>query len=899
MSLKSRFFKKPWQHGNDEKRLAAVLDQHDPELTSALPELAEHDLSEAVRLAALRRINTEAFWLDARLRETDTEIREAADRFLLRAAINEPSHELQEARLQWFERIESTDTIRSLALKAKDSTLRQRALERVQAQGFLGDCYLAEPDADIAAKVLERIDQTSTLERLHQRLKKSSKIKTKAVLARIQAVQSSRGQYDAEEVNAERLIAQAEALARGEDLDQREARLAELRKAWSELEHLPKKLQARFRGTVSIIEAAMVRPSPAVDEPGSELPSNDRETASVESNMQHIAEAIREELHQNRRNVKPQKLLADWDRAWNALDQIRPADEAVKADFLPILKELQDQVQRQIQSASTRTASPGRGASSERGLDGSVLNAELDNLSQFLETGALTQANQHLSRIRAQLHSLPVKQRPKEISGRLQRLEGRLKEMRDYQHWSHNQQRDELIERVEALADSGQHPDAIAAALKEARAAWQELEKLELLPGEKRKHAAPGGQWRRFQEACSTAFDTAKPYFEKRQTVQEDTLARLEAFVESGLALVDDDSAGPKALTPVMRKARQAIRRLDDLPPRSRGAAAARLRDLMNAISKRLDSVFEQVEAKKRRLISEAETLSQEEELKTAIDRAKGLQADWKRAGQGRRKIDQALWKEFRGAIDPLFEQLDGQRKAREEASQAVIEEIKRVCEKSEALTELPAEELLESGGQMQTLVEEMSQLTPCPPALRNRFEQARHNFSDRKANVLKAQQEQFSRSLVECILSIQDAFSARLAGASVDPKGIIKNSERLPEGLENAIEAVSDETRDPDQLKSLAEDNIESALQIAVEFEFLSGLDSPAQEKNRRMDYQVKRLAARMSEGTSQQDLGAELAELEDRWYRSLPLPENDFKSILARIEKCQTVIRQMMGIA
>ena len=899
MSLKSRFFKKPWQHANADKRLAAVRDEDDPELTSALPELAEHDPSAGVRLAALRRINTEPFWLDARLRESDREIIEAADRFLLRAVVSESADQLADARIQWFERIESGETIRTLALKARDPALRQRALERIQSQGFLGDCYASEADAELAAGVLERIDQISTLERLHQELKKSSKSKSKAVMARIQAIQSASGQYDAGLVDAERLVDQAETLARGENLDQRGSLLPELRQAWDRLESVPERLEARFRGALSIVEAAIARPAPSVSDASSAAAATEAGTDGGESSMQGVADAIRSELRRNRKGLKPQKLLADWDRAWNALGRVGPADLDVKNDMLPILKELQAQVQRNITTTSAAANASDSKVKAGNTANVAAFSTELDALAALLEAGDLAEANQHRNRIRGRLHSLPVKQRPRDISGRLQRLEGRLKELRDYQHWSHNEHRDELIGRVSALPDSGQHPDAIAAALKEARAEWQRLEKLEILPGDKRKYAAPGGQWRRFQEACSTAFDTAKPYFEKRQTVQEETLSRLEAFIEAGMEQARDESLGPKELMPVMRKARQAIRRLDDLPPKSRGAGAGGLRDLMNTISKRLDSAFEQVELTKRRLINEARALGQESDLKTAIDRAKGLQADWKRAGQGRRASDQKLWKEFRAEIDPLFDQLDGQRKEREQANQEVIKKIEQLCEQAEGLTGLPDDELSRARGQMQGLVDSMGSLRPSPPALVKRFEQARRAFSDRQAEIRKAREEQAVRDLADCIEAVQAAFAKRIVGQPVDKDRIGKSCEQVPAGLQAAVEAVTDESNDVDQLKAKAEANLESALQIAVEFEFLSGLDSPTEEKNRRMDFQVKRLAARMSERSGQQDLGSELAELEGRWYRSLPLPEANFSTIQARIEKCQAVIRQMMGIA
>jgi hypothetical protein len=901
MSLKSRFFKKPWQHSNEDKRLVAVREDADPALIEALPELAEQDPSPAVRLAALKRIDEEPAWLEARLRESDADLLDQADRFLLRAATSEGTESgdeaLKDKRLRWLERIESGDAIRSLAVSARDRELRRRAQSRINSQGFLGDCYASEGDAELAEGLLERIEQLSTLERLHQKLKKSNKRKAQAVMARLQAVQSSRGQFDAEQVSAERLVEQAEALARGQHLDERDARLVELKATWTELHHVSNSLQARFAGALSIVEAAMARPLPeARQEEPQDHPSS-TEPSGPDSPMQTVADAIRAQLRRKSQVVKPQKLLADWDRAWNSLKAVTPADEEIKQAMLPILKELQDQVQRRSRAASAGKDADKTSPGASRSPDTAALASELDTLSELLEAGELARAHALSRELRGRLQSIPARQRPRETSGRLQRLEGRLKELRDYQHWSHNKLRDALIERVEALPGTGQHPDAVAAALKEARGEWQRLEKLELLPGDKRKFAAPGGQWRRFQDACSAAFDTAKPYFEKRQSVQEDNQAQLERFVASGMRLVEDESADPKELMPTMRKARAAIRRLDDLPPKSRGSSAGQLRELMNRISQRLDSAFEQVAEEKRRLIKEARTLGEEPELKVAIDRAKGLQADWKRAGQGQRKTDQALWKEFRAEIDPLFEQLDGQRKAREEADQAAIDQIKQLCSEAEALCTQDEEGLLEASGPMQGLADRLAAIHPKPQALVNRFEKARKRLSDRQSEIRQAREAQAVKRLNEGLKLLQKAFSERLDGRTPDRADA--DLEALPKALRATLEAILDDARPGDELRAQAEDNLDAARQVAVEFEFLSGLDSPAEEKSRRMNFQVQRLAARMSEGSQKPDLASELGELEARWHGSLPLPPEDFDALARRIEKCQAVIRQMMGIA
>jgi len=893
MSLTSRFFKKPWQNKNPETRAAAVADASDPELIQALPEIAQHDDSASVRLAALRRIDTEPFWLDARLREKDSSIREAADRYLKRAVTTQANAELIAERLQWLEALDDRELIKTLARQARDPALRARAQRDIKAQGFLGDCYRSESDPELAQALLDRIEQHSTLERLHESLRTSSKAKARAVQIRIQTLQAASGGPSADQLAAESLLKDAERLSRGEDTRDREARLAELRSRWAELDDVPAELSRRFQGAIGIIESAIER---ARRGPEEELPRASTEhqaSDEADSPLGAVEAKIRQALRNRASKAQPEGLLATWDRAWNALDAVAPGDEVVKARMLPVLRELQAQVQARGRSAADQAA-----AASDQSASNESFELQLDALSGHLEAGELAAARTLIGDIRAGLNRLQVRQRPKAAMGRLQRLEGRLKELRDYQHWSHNKHRDELIERVEALAGSDQHPDAVTTALKEARKEWRRLESLEVLPGERRKYAAPGGQWRRFQAACQNAFETAQPYFEKRQNVQEETLGQLDAFIEQGLALAVQDPPDHTKLMPLMRKARQAIRRLDDLPPKSRGAAAGKLRDLMDRISARLDEAFEKVELGKRRLITEAKALTHETDLKTAIDKAKSLQAEWKRLGSGRRKVDQKLWNEFRGSIDPLFEQLDGERKAQDDVRNALMEELKALCDQAEALAELPEDELEAAAGRLQGLVDEWESKGTRPGGLNKRFDKARRTFSDRQTALRARHQRKALEDRANLARSVQQAFRSRLAGEAIDPERLLQDIDLPPVVLREAIDRICDDSQDVPAIEEWAREHVESARQTAVEFEFLSGLESPTEDKKLRMDFQVRRLAERMSEGAGKNDLETEVNALEARWFAALPLPEADYKKLESRVRKSLEVVHNMMGI-
>jgi len=893
MNLKSRLFKKPWQHKDPDNRASAVRESDDPELKTALPELAQHDESAVVRLAALERLNTEPFWLDARLRESDPAIVSAADQFLLRAVTRTEGGPLAETRLEWFAGIDTPDHVRKLATSAKDTALRGAALAKIQAQGFLGDCYVSEPDPELAASILERIDQHSTLERLAQRLKKTSKQRAKAVADRLNTLRAADGSLDPDQIAADELVARIEDLARGKGKENRATALQSLQQEWQKLTRPPASLARRFEGAVTIIEAGMNRPAPLPKTPDDESAEDDSQPNATPA-LAEAAESIRQTLRQARRSLKPQELLGNWDRAWNSLGSPGPADQALKEDMLPILRELQAQMQQKTQSAET--SKPAEPARPVRDFD-----AELDAIATTLEEGNIARANEAIRSARSEIDRLPNRERPKAATGRLHRMEGRLKEMRDYQHWSHNKHRDELIEQIEQLAESGQHPDAISATLKQAREEWQRLETLEILPGDRKQHAAPPGQWRRFQAACKTAFETAKPYFEKRQELQDETLEQLDAFIDQGMELAEQEEADPRKLTPVMRKARQAIRRLDDLPPRTRGKAAGRLRGLMDAISARLDSAFEKVELNKRRLITEARALAHEKDLKVAIDKAKALQAEWQKAGSGRRKIEQKLWDEFRQPIDPLFDQLKGERDEQKQADKEAVAAMEVLCEQAEALAKLDDSELEDAQGRMQGLTSEWLAQNQRPGRLVQRFDKAQARFSERIEQLHERARQQAEQALASRAAQIQQLWEKRLAGEPIAVDSAGAGDSRPESELEQKLVAVTDRIADPessvDALTETTEQNAELARQVVVEMEFLAGMDSPADDQKRRMDYQVKRLASRLGDRSQQPDLATELASLQHRWLTSLPHPPKIHSELAKRFEKCQTVVQKMTG--
>ncbi len=898
MKLTSRLFGRPaWQDRDPALRAQAVAQSRDADLIKKLPELAQHDESPAVRLAALDRIDTEAFWLDARLRESDEAILESADEFLARAVMRKANPDMVKERLEWFARIERPGLVREAARKAPDESLRAAALERIQSPGFLGDCYMAEHSDKLAARILERIEQESTLQRVVDRLRKTNKKRARAAEQRLAAIAAASGHDETVAQIAGRLVEQAEVLSRGNAEGDRKELLERLESQWRELQSVPEALERRFQGAARIVRNSLNRPATA---PPQRDPAEDRtepqaaERAQIDVNLSRLAERIRQQAEASGDDATDSELLSQWDRAWNALEQPGTTEQALREEMLPLLRRIQKRHETASKpSAPTRPAAPS--------ADTAALDRRLDEVGEMLEAGDLVAAHGALRDMQSTLGKLPARQRPGKIVGRHQRMEGRLKEMRNWQHWSNNQVRDELIAKVEQLAESDQHPDAITSALKAARAEWQRLESLELFPGEKRRFAAPHGQWRRFQAACKQAFEQARPFFEKRSEVKEQNLETLDAFIEKGMQTADAESPDRDELLGFMRKARQAIRRLDDLPPKARGPSAGRLKELMNRLSDRLDEAYEQVELAKRRLVAEARELAHEKDLSAAIEQAKALQARWQKAGSGRRRIEQQLWKEFREPIDPLFKQLDHQREEKKQEQQEAVAELEALCRQAEELADLDDEQLPEAEGRFRGLSEDWHGRGRRPQGLDKRFSAAENKFSQRLNELHDRARNQAIEALQVLADAVQSAWQQRTESSDTPPPRPDDlptiDGDPVAAGLSRQLTRVTEPDSDTDELAQWVAHNGEEARQVAVEMEFLAGVDTPAVDRDRRMDYQVKRLARQLGDRSSQPDLASEFSDLQQRWYATFPHPTEVHGELADRVGKCSKVLRSMMG--
>lgn len=891
MSLKERLFGPPWESKDATVRARAVATANDPGLLPRLAEIAAGDPVADVRLAALKRLDDEAAWLKARQHDNDDEIRTAADRFLLRAVCRQPAGDCLQQRLAWLEQIEAGEPLRQIAATGADPEMRQLALSRINSPGFLGDCVVSETDEAIAAEILARIEQVSTLKRIASELRKVHKQRQQAAIERLAALEAGSETHDARDELAAGLVSRAEKLARGAFSGDRHTEAERLKTQWRALANPEQRLARRFEGAMRIVDSALApRARQTSGPPGQAAPAKaDEELARLSDQAQQMAtRAVSDRSAQALSG-----LISAFDRRWNELRSPSEADRALQERFQALVGELQARLELQRKPSSAEKAD--EAADGKQDDQVRALDEALEATDRALAAGDIATAHEATTKARSLHDRIPQKRRPGKAASRLAQMAGKLKEMRDWQHWSNNELRERLIERVGEIDAENLHPDAVTERLKELRGRWKELDAQEVLPGDKRRFGAPQSQWRRFQRACKQAFDAARPYLEKRSEVREQSQRELQEFLDQAHRVADDPDTPNEKLIRYQRAAREAIRNLDTLPPKFRGKAAGALRELMDAISASLDRHFEATENEKRRLVAEARKLLHEKDRRTAIDRAKSLQAEWKKAGRGRRKVDEQLWNEFREPIDPLFENLKKERDERKQAEHQHARALEGLCVRAEELANSDDPE--SSAGQVAGLEDEFNRHAAAPPALRRRFEQAleQHRQQLRSARDARAQAKQ--AHLTALARQLQDTWQRLQAGhesPSPDELPEIPEGDDLAQRLRDRLEHMI-QASDAEALGRDVEAMTDQARKIVIEMECLSGLESPDEDRQRRMNYQVNRLSSRLAGGTPKADLDSELSELRRRWLESFPHDPEQHPGLQSRFREAEKILKKM----
>ena len=512
----------------------------------------------------------------------------------------------------------------------------------------------------------------------------------------------------------------------------------------------------------------------------------------------------------------------------------------------------------------------------------------IDELETALKNDELQKAERANNRLLSLMGNVPgpSEQRWKDIEKRLQGVRPQLRKLESWRHWGTTQVRQDLINQIVLLKDSGMQPEKLAKQIQKARDQWHAWDK----SGD---HAGKE-LWKTFDQACKEAYKPCTAHFEKLKKRRAENLSQRQAIIDAlntRFATTDWKQPDWRDIDRFVSHARRDFHKIGTIDFRHRKPVARALDEVIGKFEEHLSRERSHSSRVREKLISDIEALGEVANLHDALDQLEVLKKQWKITVVGKRDHENKLWKRFQSACDITYRRRDEERKEQAaernenlKQKQALIDELAQTAAACDG-------ELLANTSTLARIQGRWEEIGRVPrereKSLNSRWQEEQKHFR----NALKAAESRAHASALDNLAKRAALCNhweqAILAGSVIDTGTVTSEWNALPE-LSNASAAVMNQrftqvlTRPDDATLSR---NLADKHAACLKIEVLLELESPEEYQAERMAYQIERLNASMKMGQSAQD------SPEDLLLTALTIgavPADTADAIEQRIKKC-----------
>ena len=542
----------------------------------------------------------------------------------------------------------------------------------------------------------------------------------------------------------------------------------------------------------------------------------------------------------------------------------------------------------------------------QRNKEFEKLPGMLDQLESQLQEKHLKEAGPMHDRIHNSLNHLQALGLSKEqlapSAQRLHDMTPQVRELQSWRTWGADEARERLCNEIEALIGSEISPGELATEIRRLRNEWNLLQS---------DGSANGGILRkRFNNAASEAYKPCEVFFKQQSEERAGNLEAKQGLLEkleSYLASLDWSHMDWKAGIKMQRQFSNDWRQAGPVDRRKGKEIDSRYHAAMGVLKEHFDLEHERNLVQRNALIEQVRGLLTQEDINKAIDECKKLQAQWHTTVPGKRDQENAIWQEFREACDAVFARRQQQMNEHHEIEKQNLAKKQQLCETIEQLSQSGIAELHDMERQLHKLLDEWKEIGPVAKrdsaGLEKRFEAARHGFhahaaalreKEAQAQLAHLRDKALICTELERLLEHPDPATAR---SELD--GLEKQWSEAPSlrdaAIEQSIRQRYEKVRDAlmqgeDQLTQLLTElqaNLDSRKEICLRMEILTGVESPPDALQARMEFQANRLAEAIGQGV--EDPVGKLEELELDWYLSGGAPAAEQSVLQQRFEKAR----------
>ncbi|WP_062059741.1 DUF349 domain-containing protein [Cellvibrio sp. OA-2007] len=460
---------------------------------------------------------------------------------------------------------------------------------------------------------------------------------------------------------------------------------------------------------------------------------------------------------------------------------------------------------------------------------------------------------------RAQLAEIP-----KGIQAKIDDFEAQLAKLGDWHEFAVTPKKESLITQMQELANSSMNPEALATKVHELQDNWKEVSK-----GVQQQDDE---LWQQFQQASAVAYAPCKEFFEAQAAERESNLNKRRELVsqlQQYLQGYDFSNAVWKDVEQTLKTARAEWQTYWPVPRKAGNELQKEFESLMEQLFGKITSEYESNKNAKQGLIEQAQTLVEATDIRAATETVKQLQAQWKTIGKSWHKEDQQLWQEFRSHCDAVFAQRNQAFEAAKEQRQAITTQAESLIEQLNQFSSQTLEQLNAAKADIDAVKTEFFALDlpkETAKALQNKFNAAITAIATKRDSARNQAEEQSWTDLFNALDALREyelaviaqTASETLAAQKEKLDELIASTPRWPSGT---LSLLQQRLAKADAITSATQvNNTELLRTLTIRAEILAGLESPAEDKQVRMAYQVKQ----MQEAFGQRDSSFEPLVLE-----------------------------------
>lgn len=919
MSPLKRLFGSRSRQPTLEEQIEALEGQPEADLLA----LVQSDAQEALREAALNYLSYNQTLLNLALNDNSGRLQQAARKRI---------GQMLEAEHLTLEELTKTvaDQSQLLSLSSYSARAGQQVLDQISEPELLLELAINGASIQIRRAAAERISTRRELEQLYKSAQGRDKTVYKLAKTRLEAFKAEDARRAESEAQALVLCEKLEQLARVEQDPLRQAKLDKLAQDWAALtveppeataqryqqalqqlrdqEAAEREAEAQVLAEEQAREAEKTRAQERLQEAEAQtqallraLYEADNDTLASETFPAQL-EALGQALAALNENQQA-RLQRQRERAQQLLEQLRERgsvshwlEQLKRADTDESKAAARQQLQPLLKGARNALSEPHPAS----------VSAALEELKEIEEA---EKAVEHTERKRVRelegltrqglgavqrgqvrrargLHRATLEKREgiehlsNHLAGKLAELDEAIERLSDWHEFAVTPKKETLIRAMTELENSTLPPDELARKIHQLQDDWREVSK-----------GVPHHDeslWHQFQEASHKAFGPCKEFFETQAREREAHQAKRDTLIEQleqYLEGYDWDHPVWKDVEHTLKQARREWRDAWPVPRQSIKEQEARFEPLMDQLHGKLSEAYEAHRAAKEALVARARELTEQSDLHQAIEGAKQLQAQWKTVGQCRPRDDQALWKQFRQHCDAIFERRQEQFQAADQERNAHAEEAERIIQQLRGLLDNGPE----SAGALRTRTSELKaafhNLGELPrqriQAINDEFHKALKALDHRQAEVrhqARARQEQQLLNAAEAVRALELASleNSGTTAAREEADIALQAVEQWPGDsrarLEQRLEEAGQLSAEQQQ------QNLEALHLLCIRAEILTERETPAEDKSRRMNYQIQQL----QQGLGQQEDSRDGLLLE--WLRLGGVSDPDYSRLLTR---------------